>query len=81
MQVGSMVRVKQNAFEGSDEPADIEARGKIGEIVISLEQQLGDGWKDCWEVRLEDTGDVLNLTTEEIEVIEAAPNKSLHRTC
>ena len=80
MQVGSIVRVKENVFEGSDDPADFEARGKIGEIVMSLEQQLGEGWNGCWEVCLEETGDIFNLTTEEIEIIEAAPNKSLQPT-
>lgn len=69
LKVGSKVRIKENAFTGSDEPNDIAARGQIGEIVLSLEQQLGEQWKDYWEVNA--IGDILQLTTDEIEELDA----------
>jgi len=31
--VGQQVRVKDNAFIGSDDPADFETRGQVGEVV------------------------------------------------
>ena len=73
LQVGTKVRVKQNAYEGSGETNDIAARGQTGEIILSLEQQLGEQWKDCWEVLV--AGDILQLTTDEIEEIEATMSK------
>lgn len=63
LQVGSKVRVKQNAFEGSDDPSDFLARGKVGEIIFSV------GY-DEWEV-LADDGDYFLLTTDELEELEA----------
>lgn len=49
LQVGSIVKVKDNAYEGSDDPADFEWRGKIGEVVGdyrdgTYEVRIGDNW-------------------------------------
>jgi hypothetical protein len=63
LKVGSKVRVKQNAYEGSDDPDDFLARGKVGEIVFSF----GNG---TWEVVTED-GEYYPLSTDEVEELEA----------
>lgn len=62
LNVGSRVRIKENAYEGSTEPADLEARGKVGVVVFSL----ADG---TWEVQTDD-GEFELLTTDELEEID-----------
>jgi len=62
MQVGSIVRVMGDAYEGSDEPKDFEVRGKVGEIVADLDN-------DSWEVKVGDD-DWYILGSDEIEEIE-----------
>lgn len=62
LQLGSRVRIKENAYEGSDEPKDFLVRGKAGVIVWSL-------GGDRWEVETED-GEFELLTTEEFEEID-----------
>lgn len=61
MQVGSMVRVKENAFEGSDDPRDFEVRGEVGQIIFDLDN--GE-----WTVKVGDDWYILN--TDELEEIE-----------
>lgn len=61
MQVGSLVRVKEDAFKGSDDPADFEIRGKVGEVVFDLEDS-------GWEIRIDD--DCFILMDNEIDEIE-----------
>lgn len=59
-QWGDKVRIKDNAFPGSDDPRDIEARGKIVEIV-----DFGkDGEIECWD----DEGELYTLLEDEIEL-------------
>lgn len=62
LQVGSKIRIKENAYEGSDDPIDFLARGKVGEIVYSHGE-------DAWEVQTED-GEYYSLITGEIEEID-----------
>lgn len=59
LQIGSKVRIKENAYEGSNDPDDFLARGKVGEIVFSSAH-------DEWEVLTED-GEYYPLTTDEVE--------------
>lgn len=62
LNVGSRVRIKENAYEGSTEPKDFLVRGKAGVIVWSL-------GGDQWEVQTDD-GEYELLTTEELEEID-----------
>lgn len=64
LQIGSKVRVKENAYEGSSVPNDLLARGEVG-VIVYLGQD-GD-----IEVQTEDD-EFLLLTVDEIEEIEAA---------
>lgn len=56
-----MVRVKENAYEGSDEPKDFEVRGKVGLVVWEFPESGG------WEVLIDDDWHILN--TDELEEI------------
>ena len=51
--VGQIVKIKDTAFPGSPEERDKEVRGKKAEIITDLEQQLGIGWKGCFEVQID----------------------------
>lgn len=62
IQIGSRIRIKDNAYEGSDDPADFEARGKTGTVVYSF----GDG---AWEVQGDDD-EFYPLTEDEIEEVK-----------
>lgn len=62
LQIGSKVRVKENAYEGSGVPNDLLARGEVG-VIVYLGQD-GD-----IEVQTEDD-EFLLLTVNEIEEIE-----------
>lgn len=64
LKLGSKVRVKENAYEGSDVPNDFLARGEMG-VIVYLGQD-GD-----IEVQTEDN-ELLLLTTDEVEEIEGA---------
>jgi len=44
--VGDRVRIKQNAFPGSDDPEDAQVRGQVGTIV----DDMGEG---VWHVEME----------------------------
>jgi hypothetical protein len=66
--IGDCVRIKENAFPGSDDPYDIAARGKVGTIIASWANDLGEGWKDCWEVEIEGLGGIFPVTESEIEL-------------
>jgi len=44
--VGDQVRIKQNAFPGSDDPEDAQVRGQVGTIV----DDMGEG---VWHVEME----------------------------
>ena len=44
--IGDRVRIKQNAFSGSDDPEDAKARGQVGIIV----DDMGEG---VWHVEME----------------------------
>lgn len=62
IEIGSRVRIKDNAYEGSDDPNDFLARGKTGTVAFSF----GDG---AWEVQGDDD-EFYPLTEDEIEEIE-----------
>lgn len=64
LQIGTTVRVKENAYEGSDNPTDFEVRGKVGQIETELTQNE-------WEVKIGDDWFILNSDElEEIEITE-----------
>lgn len=70
LQVGSRVLIRATAFGDSQEPEDMMARGKVGEIVVSLEQQFNEQWRDCWEVQLDDSGDIVRVVTDELDELD-----------
>lgn len=70
LQVGSKVRVKENAYKDSTDLRDQQARGKVGTIIASLEAEWGEDWKDCWAVELDDIQREFHLATDEVEEIE-----------
>ncbi len=61
MQVGQRVKVKENAYEGSNEPHDFTVRGTTGTIAWDL----GGG---AFEVEID--GDLWPLSDDEIELIQ-----------
>ena len=62
IKVGMKVKIKDNAFEGSLEPDDILARGKVGQVVYI-------GRNGEIEVVTDDDRDYYLLTVDEIEEI------------
>jgi hypothetical protein len=58
--IGQRVRISDNAFPGTDEPADIAARGKEATVFASVSD---DG---CWLVET-DEYDLIPVTVDEIE--------------
>ena len=63
IQIGQRVRISDNAFPGSDEPADIAARGAEVTVFASASD---DG---CWIVET-DEYDLLPVLDTELESIE-----------
>ncbi len=65
MDVGDIVRVKGDAFPGSDDPLDIAVRGKLGVIV---------GWLDdgIFMFRYLETGEITCPTLDEVEPVATA---------
>lgn len=64
IQVGQRVRISENAFPGSDEPADITARGQEVTVFASVSD---DG---CWLVET-DEYDLLPVLDTELEPLPA----------
>lgn len=60
-QEGEMVRIKDNAFEGTDDPKDLAVRGRIGEVCDTEIEGL---------IYVTVDGKDWPLTEEEIERIE-----------
>ena len=63
IEIGSEVRIKDNAFEGSLEPDDILARGRVGQVVYI-------GQNGEIEVITDDIREYYLLTTDEIEELK-----------
>jgi hypothetical protein len=66
IQIGQRVRISDDAFPGSDDQDDIEARGKEVTVFASVSD---DG---CWLVET-DEYDLLPVLDTELEPIEAQP--------
>ncbi len=64
IQIGQRVRISDDAFPGSDEPADIAARGKEATVFASVSD---DG---CWLVET-DEYDLLPVLDTELEPLPA----------
>ena len=62
IRIGTRIKIKDNAYEGSDDPSDFLARGKLGVVVWSF----GDG---TWEIQTDDDEFEL-LADDEIEELE-----------
>jgi hypothetical protein len=62
-QIGDKITIRENAFEGSDEPKDFEWRGLTAEVVDCL----GDG---AYEVYVEGKGTCL-LADNEMQSAES----------
>lgn len=65
IQIGQRVRISDDAFPGSDEPADIAARGQQVTVFASVSE---DG--HCWLVET-DEYDLLPILDTEIEPLTA----------
>ena len=63
IEVGSKVRIKDNAFEGSLEPDDILARGRVGQVVYI-------GQNGELEMITDDISEYYLLTIDAVEEIK-----------
>ena len=68
--LGDRVRIKENAFDGSNDPRDIAIRGKEGSVayVFSEDAALGPSWDDCYEIEIED--ELWPVCADEMEKVQ-----------
>ncbi len=64
IQIGQRVRISNDAFPGSDEPADIAARGAEATYNGSLSEVFGMDETECLVVTTDDGTDHLVLLSE-----------------
>lgn len=63
-EIGQRVRIKEDAFPGSNERVDIAARGATGTLINTIDPE-SDVW--LWEWRNDKDGTVTYPTNDELE--------------
>jgi hypothetical protein len=68
IQIDDRVKILDSVYEGSTDPTDFEARGKIGRVVYV-------GTNGDIEVMTDDDNEFYPLTVDEVKVIEEASDE------
>ena len=63
---GQKVRIKQTAWGNSDEPMDVDNRGRMAELLEDMGTENGDS---MWRAFVDDTCDEVFLLGSELEEV------------